>query len=205
MRVDASFPRLRQHHRVLTRDALAGVFGDQRISVALLGRTLGPQWDDKLRAVLLDRNRATARDVGQRVAKALRTPFDPNMMDAWLENNARITAEGLNAATRTSLDAAPDRDAKDAVFEALVTSTAVNAAREMVTRSANFGAHDAVQAAGGESKTWTWSGKGPRHSEMNGETVPMSASFSNGLAWPSDPTGGADEVANCACSVTFDI
>ena len=31
----------------------------------------------------------------------------------------------------------------------------------------------------------------------------FSENFSNGMAWPGDPDGGADEVANCGCSVQF--
>lgn len=203
MRVDASFPRLRQHHRVLTRDALVNLFEDQRISVVTLGRAaLGPQWDDRLRAVILERNRATARDIGRRVAEALRAPFDPDVMDPWLDNNARISAEGLNMVTRGRLDAAADEDARFGVFEVLVTSTAINAARELVTRSANFAAHDAANRSGG-TKTWIWSGKGARHQDMAGETVPVSGNFSNGMAWPGDPAGGPDENADCACSIEF--
>jgi hypothetical protein len=71
----------------------------------------------------------------------------------------------------------------------------------MVTTAANFGAHDAAYYAGGKTKTWT--GGTTRHAPMNGQTVPLGENFSNGMAWPGDPAGGAAEVANCGCSVTF--
>lgn len=202
MRVDASFPRIRQHHRVLTRDALVNLFEDQRISVVTLGKALGPNWDDRLRAVLLERNRATARDIGNRIAEALKSPFDPDLMDPWLDNNARITAEGLNGVTRERLGSVSDDEGRSGVFDTLVASTAINAARELVTRTANFAAHDAARNGGG-TKTWVWSGKGQRHADMAGQTVPVSGNFSNGMAWPGDPAGGADENADCACSIEF--
>jgi hypothetical protein len=53
----------------------------------------------------------------------------------------------------------------------------------------------------GRTRTKTWivtSGKS-RHPEMDGETVPVWESFSNGLAWPGDGAGGADETAGCKC------
>lgn len=50
-------------------------------------------------------------------------------------------------------------------------------------------------------KTWVWSGKGPRHQGMNGETVDAYASFSNGMQYPGDPAGGADNNAGCKCTL----
>lgn len=51
------------------------------------------------------------------------------------------------------------------------------------------------------TKTWVWSGKGPRHKEMNGQTVGAYEAFSNGLQYPGDPKGGAKHNANCKCSL----
>ena len=38
---------------------------------------------------------------------------------------------------------------------------------------------------------------------MNGETVPLGETFSNGMDGPGDFAGGADEVAGCQCDLQF--
>ncbi len=54
-------------------------------------------------------------------------------------------------------------------------------------------------------KTWHVRSSNPRdsHARVNGETVPVDQRFSNGLMWPGDPAGGADEVAGCTCDTTI--
>ena len=41
------------------------------------------------------------------------------------------------------------------------------------------------------------------HAAMNGEKADVRARFSNGMMWPGDPAGGADNNAGCMCSVRF--
>jgi len=41
------------------------------------------------------------------------------------------------------------------------------------------------------------------HIELNGATVPMKDNFSNGLEYPGDPTGEAEEVINCRCTIGY--
>ena len=41
------------------------------------------------------------------------------------------------------------------------------------------------------------------HLAMAGETVGIRERFSNGMRWPGDPAGGAENNANCQCSVEF--
>ena len=38
------------------------------------------------------------------------------------------------------------------------------------------------------------------HAEMDGEVVNLNEKFSNGLMFPGDPSGGADDVVNCRCT-----
>lgn len=166
--------------------------------MVVAGRSIGPEWDARLARTIFARNRNTAVDIALKVAKALQGDYDPAVMDAWLTKNADLAAASINLSTRDALEVADD---KATVFDALRTAGIARYARSMVTTSANFGAHDAAQAAGGGTKTW--SGGTTRHAGMNGETVGIGDNFSNGLAWPGDPSGGAAEVANCGCSVTF--
>ena len=40
---------------------------------------------------------------------------------------------------------------------------------------------------------------------MNGETVRIDEVFSNGLRWPGDPVGGADNNAECHCRAEYSV
>jgi hypothetical protein len=196
--VDTTFPSIRERHIELTRAALRDVFTDQEADVVVAGRPLGDEWDARLAQVVYVRNRNTATDVALRVADALGADYDPEVMDAWLTINADLAAERINGSTRDALAGADD---KTEVFRLLLESAAAQYALSMVTTAANFGAQDAAVKGGAATKTWV--GGTSRHGHMNGETVPLSENFSNGMAWPGDPDGGADEVANCGCSVQF--
>lgn len=197
-KVNAAFPLVRARHESLTREALRGVFKDQEAHVVVAGRSLGDEWDAQLAQTIYTRSRNAAVDVARKVARALGGEFDTDFMEAWLTKNADLSAASINASTRQSLSLVDD---KASVFESLLSAGAASYARSLVTTTANFGAHDAARAVGGGSKTWE--GGTTRHAGMNGETVPMGEPFSNGLDYPGDPSGGAAEVANCGCSVTF--
>lgn len=201
MSVSAAFPLVRARHESLNRAALRDIFTDQQADVVVAGRSIGDEWDARLASVLYTRNRNTAADVGLRVASGLGGTFDPDVMDAWLELNAGFGAAAINDHTRAALAAADD---KDSVFRHLLDSGAAMYAVSMVTTSANFGAIDAARKVGGKTKTWNASSSSARHGSMNGETVSIGEKFSNGMDWPGDPDGGADEVANCQCSISFD-
>jgi hypothetical protein len=55
-------------------------------------------------------------------------------------------------------------------------------------------------------KTWVVTSDKPRpsHEAIDGETVPYGDPFSNGLYYPGDPTGSADETAGCTCLMLVD-
>lgn len=40
------------------------------------------------------------------------------------------------------------------------------------------------------------------HIRINGEIIPMESRFSNGLEYPGDPAGPAEEVVNCRCAIS---
>jgi len=82
---------------------------------------------------------------------------------------------------------------------------ALQEARSAVTAAANFGASEAASAGGLKTKTWRVNSSNPRdaHKAMAGETVGIRERFSNGMKWPGDPAGGADNNAGCMCSVEF--
>jgi hypothetical protein len=199
--IDASYPEVRAERQRVTQAALSALFADQQFDVMVARRVLGPGWDQRLAKRMFELNLATATAIGDRVAAHLPGEFTPAFMHAWLLKNAERGAVAINDSTRSKLADAEEDDAKTAVFDILTGTSAASYAVSMVTNAANFGAHDAATYAGGKTKTWT--GGTTRHAGMNGETVPLGQNFSNGMAWPGDPAGGAEEVANCGCSVTF--
>lgn len=198
MSIDTAFPSLRERHEALTLKALREAFAKQEADVVLAGMSLSPEWDSWLAQAVYIRNRNAAADAALKVASALGSDFDVDVMDEWLTANADIAARGINDSTRASLAEADD---KAGVFAILLGSAAVQYARSMVTTAVNFGATDAARASGAGTKTW--SGGTTRHGHLNGQTVPLDEDFSNGMAWPGDPSGGAEDLAYCNCSVIF--
>jgi hypothetical protein len=61
---------------------------------------------------------------------------------------------------------------------------------------------------GGATKTWVVTSGNPRasHAAMNGETVPLDDTFSNGAKWPGDSSAlDVDEIAGCNCDVEINL
>lgn len=79
-------------------------------------------------------------------------------------------------------------------------------ARTETHGAANFGADVAAKETGlNLRKEWVAASDArtrDSHERMDGETVGMDDAFSNGLMYPGDPSGRADEVINCRCGVS---
>lgn len=202
MRADTTLPIIRARHEAANLRALRNVFADQRADVVVAGRTLGEEWDRRLASVLFNRNQATAVDVGSQVARQLKATFDPDLLEAWLTTNAELGATFINDSTRSALDDTEDRGA---VFDILTGSSAAMYARSMVTSAAGVAANDAARSGGARFKVWQVNSGNPRsgHAALNGERVPLGDSFSNGMNWPGDPAGGAENNAGCQCSIVY--
>ena len=96
-------------------------------------------------------------------------------------------------------------DAAAGVFATAVAARAPQAAMTQVAKVGNFGRVEAAAEAGAGTKTWIVTSGSPRasHAAMDGETVAMGETFSNGANWPGDPTLDSDERAGCSCTVAF--
>ena len=79
-------------------------------------------------------------------------------------------------------------------------------ARTETHGAANFGADVAARETGLTlRKEWVAASDArtrDSHALIDGETVGMDDAFSNGLMYPGDPSGDADEVINCRCGVS---
>jgi len=172
------------------------------------------RWSAELTDDLYSLNTLTATTWAKMVVGALETDLDleemERRMQPWLREHSRVQAAYINDFTRDELEAAlwePEpRSAVQDLFALAVSVWAVRQAVSAVTTATNFGATEGAAASGLRTKTWQVNSGNPRdsHAAMNGMTVGIRETFPNGQRWPGDPAGGADENANCMCSVSFD-
>lgn len=175
---------------------------EQAVVSAKAAKVDRERWDRELTADLYLLATRTARLSGKLAARQLAGVYDEQVTYAFLAENARIAAESINRHTFDEID-----DTEDArqVFEVAKTSRTDQLALGRATLLINFARTEAAkqsQNADGRERTKTWvvTSRKSRHPEMNGETVPVSDNFSNGLAWPGDGHGGgAAQVAGCKC------
>lgn len=169
----------------------------------------GARWDRELTDDLLALSTDTAGKFAGDLASALGTDYNPAIMKNWLTKHSELYASGINGRTlerlKRALDSDDPLDDVQTLFDDLGEGAAGRIASTGVTTTANFGAADAAEHSGLKEKTWRVNASNPRqsHARLNGDTVKIQDDFSNGMKWPGDPNGGADEVANCTCSVLF--
>lgn len=230
--VDATHVRLRDRHiakwlEVVTRfferqrDAVVGKFPKDG-TTTIIELFDAERWDRELGDDLLKLNYATATVFAERVIDALgpipaeqegdedqAVTFDAAEMVPYLEENARIAAEEINATTNEQIVSALQSDTPldgiKRLFEVATTSRAGQISQSKVTAAAGFGSHRGAEAAGAGTKTWKVNSGNPRsqHRALSGSTVAIKSNFPNGMKWPGDYAGGADDVANCRCSLRF--
>jgi HK97 family phage portal protein len=219
--LDTHLPLLRQQHEKKWVEVLSHHY--RRQEAAMLSRAPeavgktdigGVWWDDdrwnaELTEDLLRLNVLTAGSWANEMAAAMEAEVSEERMLPWLREHSRIQAEYINERTRGQVEGAllePEpKEAIKTVFTNALTVWAVREATSAVTTASNFGAHEAANAAGLRTKTWRVNSSNPRdeHLALNGETVGIRELFSNGMRWPGDPRGGAENNANCMCSVEF--
>lgn len=126
-----------------------------------------------------------------------------------LVEHARIQAENTNQVTLSQVSEALASDTPlesvRKVFNQAVTIRAIAQAVDSVTFGAAFGSQEAAQASSLRSKIWRVNSGNPResHAALDGYRVGIRETFPNGLRWPGDPRGPADELSGCQCSVEF--
>lgn len=171
------------------------------------------RWNPELAADIQPDYMIQSADWAGRVLKAAGIVIAAGLIyDAvggWSHNAAKGIAGQLNEnmfRDFAALMASGDISAKDGLFKMLAGRNISRQAGRLALGAAGFGRHKGAQMAGLSKKTWVTSNtKNPRdlHRGMNGETVPLFANFSNGMKWPGDPAGGAENNAHCQCRVVF--
>ena len=166
------------------------------------------RWDRELAADLYTLATRCVHDMGRQAVRSI--GYDPDDWDQertvnYLRAVTAARARWVNEATRRQVEQSIDDP--QPVFDRAQAQRAGAAAAAFTAAMAGFAAIEAAKqvAPGRCVKTWVTQMDNPRasHAAMNGDTVPAHAPFSNGMQWPGDPVGGADEVAGCTCSVTI--
>lgn len=133
-----------------------------------------------------------------------------------IRNYIRQMAEGkadaaVEAAMRIIGAAAQDDAAQDVAREAIediLSEDRLDLWADASTKdAAGFGSQEGARRSGAVKKMWVHnSSSHPRadHAAMDGETVEMDDTFSNGMRWPHDWGGGdADDIVGCNCDIAY--
>jgi HK97 family phage portal protein len=170
------------------------------------------RWDKELSDKLFKLAAAISGDIGPETAKSLgfdASDYSTDRTLKFLRAVADDRALHINEATRVQLEDALKADdpgaAADSVWDVAKDQRSGAAGTAVTTFVAAFAAHEAGDQLLGNKGQKTWvTGANPRpdHAAMDGETVKLNHSFSNGMKWPGDSTD-PDETAGCNCSVTI--
>ena len=182
-------------------------------------------WDeDRWNRELSDALYPVALDQCTRQAKRalIELDIDDEYHEEWTENYIRSMtdqrARWINQKTKDELDAVEDwegdEDALHAthagVFDYAEEDRSVTAGAAFATAIAGFAALEAARQCASDRqvyKTWIVTSGNPRpsHAAVDGETVPIDETFSNGAEWPGDSALDAADVANCLCEIEITV
>lgn len=194
----------------------------ERQGVAVLSRAAAgsdwwskDRWDRELTDELVALHALAATSAGRdALAKLGIDPdrYDSPRTDAFLREAAERSAVSINETTHGQYKAALDDGGSDAVKTIVAAGFAARAAElgsSTLTFARGFGATEAARQVGGSkaTKTWVTTSGNPRssHARLHGVTVGIDEEFPNGLKWPGQAGGPADEIAGCKCRIEVNI
>lgn len=169
------------------------------------------RWVGELTTDLFGMAVQIATAAGRAALRAL--GLDPDGYDSdrtleWLQTHAAQAAEQIEDATEARLrDALAEDDPGAAVatlFAGFATARADQIAQTEATALSGFGTAEAAEKSGHEAtKTWRTTSSNPRssHAALNGETVKVTAKFSNGGRWPGDRELPPEQRDGCQCEM----
>ena len=149
---------------------------------------------------------------GKEVADAIGSEYRTEQTRKYLHELAKGRAKAINDSTYNRLLDALESDDETVipsrVFETRENKDSITFGRALAIGVAGWAAtHEAPAQAEQQGyhktveKRWiTGDNPRPEHAMMNGETVPIDDTFSNGCYWPGDENGDVDTTAGCNCS-----
>lgn len=175
------------------------------------------RWDMELADDLEPVIDKVADDHGEEVANAMGAKWNKEQTRNYLRMLAEGRAAAINEGTykklQESLEDDDEEETPARVFEKREGNEANLLGRSLALTVAGWAAtHEAPQQAEQQGirksvqKMWvTGDNPRPEHAMMDGETVPVWETFSNGLNWPGDDDGDPDETCGCNCSTEIII
>lgn len=176
------------------------------------------RWDSELADDLFALSVMVSTAIAEKQLNALGVDpaeFDTDRTLAYHRKVAATNAASINATTRFAIELALEEDepldAVEHVFEVAKAARAEQSGLTLMTAVAGFASVEAinqVRGARGATKTWIVTSANPRasHAAMNGETVSLDDTFSNGAKWPGDASAlDVDEIAGCSCDVVIEF
>jgi HK97 family phage portal protein len=137
-----------------------------------------------------------AEDVMRPYVDAINQNAAAKINDGVLANLADLDRETAEEA---------EKNPKQSLLDRLRNSTALAWAGALIANCAGFGRQDAASSSGLTQKQWVVTSANPRpsHAQMNGESVGMDETFSNGARWPGDGGLDVDETSGCTCVLSY--
>lgn len=137
--------------------------------------------------------------------------YDEDRTLNWMLAHASGVASGINATTMEKIAEVLGKDnplaAVRSLFKWFKESRSKQLAQTSATSVGGFGTQEAIEQKQKEgTKTWI-TGFNPRskHKSLNGETVDLYDTFSNGARWPGDGILPVAQRANCNCDMEVKI
>lgn len=197
--------RVRDRAATRYERTLGAFFKRQRQAVKSSGSFDVRRWDGELFSELLPMHVATTTAHADLVAEGLGATFDADQVQRYLRKAAASDARGVNRTTQQRTIAAVDAGAEDTeeAFDAANAYRVGLLAVTYATQYGMFGAHEAAQQGGARVKVWHVTSDNSRHPELDGESVPIDGTFSNGASYPGDPAAGDDQSAGCRCVIEY--
>ena len=173
------------------------------------------RWNDELTADLIPVIKSIADTHGKSVAEELKSEYVVELTGAYLAAMCNGRAIAINSATKKKLEDAIDSEEDIELAEIFDQRSGVDAltiGASLATVTSSWSTVEAVHQAESQpgyiyktvEKVWV-TGENAResHAAMNGERVPVDATFSNGMFWPGDDS--ADPSETCGCNCTTEI
>ena len=134
-------------------------------------------------------------------AKNMTLKFSTEVTRTTKDKLRQAIADGIEAGEGATKLA----DRVSGVFSEATTSRSVLIGRTESTKAYAMGSLEGMKQVGADGKEWlTAHDNDVRQSHTDAEAdgaIPLNNSFSNGLAFPGDPSGDPSEVCNCRCTL----
>lgn len=159
------------------------------------------------------------KDAGTDAMGYVGSDFDFSLsgeIGGWLDKRASLFADEINQTTYDKLtsqfeDSLAEGESRDDLigriedtYDGFTESRARIIASTETHGATQKGTFEGYKQGGAPIKIWVTVGDNnvrDSHASIDGEEVPISQGFSNGLQYPGDPRGDADETINCRCTI----